>query len=45
MIDHIGLANHEVRLREEDSKFIPNAKNFRPTGVPGKHKNYELETG
>ncbi len=41
-IDHIGLANHEVRLRDEDSKFIPKAKNFapRPTNwKPGKHKN------
>ena len=42
-IDHIALANHEVRLRDEDSKFIPNAKNIAPrpeNWKSGKHKNY-----
>jgi hypothetical protein len=24
------LRNHEVRLRDEDSKFVPNAKNVAP---------------
>jgi hypothetical protein len=42
-IDHLRLKNHEVRLRDEDSKFIPNVKNFapRPAGWKvGKNKNY-----
>jgi hypothetical protein len=29
-IDHARLRNHEVRLRDEDSKFVPNAKNVAP---------------
>ena len=42
-IDHVRLGNHEVRLRDEESKFIPNVKNIapRPAGWKvGKNKNY-----
>ena len=42
-IDHAHLRNHEVRLTEEESKFVPNAKNFAPrpkNWKPGKHQNY-----
>ena len=42
-IDHDGaLTNHEVRLKDEDSKFVPNVKNFAPrpkNWKAGKHKN------
>jgi len=42
-IDHARLGNHEVRLRDEDSKFVPNVKNIAPRPVGwkvGKNKNY-----
>lgn len=42
-IDHPTLRNHEVRLTEEESRFVPNAKNFAPrpeNWKPGKHQNY-----
>jgi hypothetical protein len=29
-IDHVRLRNHEVRLRDETSKFVPNGKNIAP---------------